>query len=335
MAGAKPMGFAGIAVAMAGIAVPVAVGAWTGHLGAGMVAAVGGLAMSEAGEGDSLGAQLRDIAYAFVASMAAMLVGSWVARSGVAGAAALVVIAAAVSLVGGMSRPLARATTRFVLFMVMTSYLSARGGSTAPIGLFLAGALWAAILALAVKTLRRTPPAATPAEGAVKRKPAVRQLWTRWTGTLSTFAGWSYATQIAVCLAIAEAIRIAWPEHHTYWVALTVVIVVRRQGSELRARASQRAAGTAFGVVIGSLLLAWPVPAWVLVLAIAVIAALRPILKARNYLAYSAVMTPLIVMMMEFGQPATPMVMVDRLAATLAGCVLALAAGRWLRAGKE
>ena len=98
----------------------------------------------------------------------------------------------------------------------------------------------------------------------------------------------------------------------------------------MRARAFQRATGTAVGVVIGGLLLAWPAPAWLLVTAIAVIAALRPILKARNYLAYSAVMTPLIVMMMEFGQPATPMVMADRLVATLVGCALALAAGRWL-----
>ena len=193
MAVAKPKGPAEIAVAMAGIAVPVALGAWTGHLGAGMVAAIGGLAMSEAGEGDSVGDQLRDVAYAFVASVAAMLVGSWVARAGIAGAAALIAIAAAVSLVGGMSRPLARATGRFVLFMVMTSYLSARGGSAAPIELFLAGALWAAILALAVKSLRGARgPAAAPAEGTAKRKPTLRQLWKRWVGTLSTFAGWSY-----------------------------------------------------------------------------------------------------------------------------------------------
>jgi hypothetical protein len=276
--------------------------------------------MSGSGEGDSVGGQLRDIAYAFVASVAAVLVGSWVARAGIAGAAAMVAVAGAVSLVGGMSRPLARATARFVLFMVMTSYLSASGASMAGIELYLAGALWAALLALAVKALQRDRGnAAEPAESGAKRKPTPRQLWKHWVGTLSKRSGWSYALQVAACLAVAEAIRIALPEHHTYWIALTVVIVVQRQASEMRARAFQRAAGTAVGVVIGGILLAWPAPAWALVAAIAVIAALRPILRERSYLAYSAVMTPLIVMMMEFGQPATAMVMADRLVATLVG----------------
>lgn len=331
MAAAKTKGWAGIAVAAAGIAVPVAVGAWTGHLGAGMVAAVGGLAMSEAGEGSSLGEQLRDVAYALTASVAAMLVGSWVARAGIAGAVALVAIAAAVSLVGGMSRPLARATTRFVLFMVMTSYLATGGELFPAVVLFSAGALWAALLAIAARSLRGSRAIMPdPAEAGAKRKPTWRQLWKRWVGTLRTYDGWSYAVQLATCLAAAEAIRVALPEHHTYWVALTVVIVLRRQSSEIRARAFQRATGTAIGVVLGSLLLAWLAPGWLLVAVIAVFAALRPVLKARHYLAYSALMTPMIVMMMEFGQPATPMVMVDRLAATLVGCALALAAERWL-----
>jgi hypothetical protein len=69
------------------------------------------------------------------------------------------------------------------------------------------------------------------------------------------------------------------------------------------------------------------------VIAIAVLAGLRPLLKARSYLAYSAIMTPLIVLVMGAGHPLGTGILVDRFIATLAGVALIiaanLAAARW------
>ena len=66
---------------------------------------------------------------------------------------------------------------------------------------------------------------------------------------------------------------------------------------------------------------------WATIAMIAVLAAARPILKEANYTAYAAVMTPLVILLLDFGQAPSWAAVVDRLAATLAGCVLALTIG--------
>ena len=66
---------------------------------------------------------------------------------------------------------------------------------------------------------------------------------------------------------------------------------------------------------------------WTLIAIIAALAAARPILMAANYTVYAAVMTPLVILLLDFGQEPSFAAIVDRLAATLAGCGLALALG--------
>jgi fusaric acid resistance family protein len=321
----REVGLPEIVTASLGLALPVAIGAATGHVAAGMGAALGALALGDAGAGATRVERMGNVAHAFVAAIAAVLAGTLAARGGAAGAVLLVLLAGGASLIGGMSRPLALATPRFVVFLVIVSHTARRGSAWEGIVLFAAGALWAAALALALAGLRRPDAAAAP-----QRASTFAQRWRRWRGLLATHEGWAFAIQVTACLGVAEAIAVAWPRHHTYWIALTAALVLRRQRSELHERAFERAAGTAVGVVVGGLLLAWPLPAWALIVAIAAIAAARPVLRERSYLGYSVVMTPLIVMLMDFGRPATPMLMADRLLATLAGCLLAVAAARWL-----
>jgi uncharacterized membrane protein YccC len=66
---------------------------------------------------------------------------------------------------------------------------------------------------------------------------------------------------------------------------------------------------------------------WSVLGTVAVLAAARPILKAGNYTAYAALMTPLIILLTELDQTPTPALLVDRLTATIAGCAIALIFG--------
>jgi len=313
------------ALALAG---PALVGAAFGHLGAGMAAAVGGMAMGEALAGDTPREQASYLAHALAATLLATLAGPLLSSNSGLAAFGIVVLTLFASLLGGASRPLAAAETRFVLFMVITSYVAARDPHPlSMVPLFYAGAAWGAGL----NALLIAWPARHPAGGSTpepKPQPARMQRWRRWARVIRTREGLLHPLQLTTSLAIAEAIRAAWPEHHTHWIALTVAIVVRRPAEELRKRVVERSAGTLAGVVGGSILLL-PMPGAAVLVLVSVLAVLRAIFRNRKPGAYAAVMTPLVLILAEFGRPTSPEMLVDRLAATLIGGVLALAVA-WL-----
>jgi uncharacterized membrane protein YccC len=110
-------------------------------------------------------------------------------------------------------------------------------------------------------------------------------------------------------------------------MSLTVAIVVQRNPSTAFKRTWQRAAGTLTGVLFTGLFLLVSVPVWGMIITISLLAAARVLLLEKNYAAYAAVMTPLIILLLDFGRTPSPAVITDRLAATLAGCVVSLLFG--------
>jgi uncharacterized membrane protein YccC len=153
----------------------------------------------------------------------------------------------------------------------------------------------------------------------------LRQRLLRWRRALARLTGWQYALRLMICLSIAGLLRWLWPNHHMHWVALTVALLAEWQIDAFPVRTTQRALGAALGVLAtGVLLIATP-PAWLLVAAMGVLAGLRPLLRARNYLAYSAVMTPLIILLLDAGRAPDIGVLIDRLVATLIGAALVIA----------
>ena len=122
------------------------------------------------------------------------------------------------------------------------------------------------------------------------------------------------------CLTVAEAIAEIWPGRHGQWIAVTVAIVLGRRLTAPPTRLLQRALGTMLGVVIAGLLLIWTPPPLIVTCEIAALAAARPVLRAGNYAAYAVVMTPLIVLLLDFGQAISVAILADRLMATIAGC---------------
>ena len=326
---AERVGAARILAAAVGLATPVVVGALTGHTPAGMTAAMGGLAMAEVGDTGSATQRVADVLRCLVAVMLAVVLGTFVTRHGAPGAIAMIAAAAIASAVGATSREAAKATMKFIIFMAIATYATWPGGDAARmVAAFGAGAAWAGTVALVLSTAfhlatRATAAAAPPAPpSAASRLPWPEKL----VRAASRREAWSYTVRLVAALAAALLVHRVWKSPHAYWVVVTAALVVTRATAGAHVRALQRTFGTMIGVVLGTLLLASNIATWTVLAAIAVFAGLRPLLKARNYLVYSAVMTPLVVLLLEFGRPFDPSIMVERLLATLAGCAIAMAA---------
>jgi hypothetical protein len=317
--------------AMLGLAGPVAVGAITGHPQIGMAIALGGLALSGGGQGETFREQLNSFSYALVAGSAAVFAGSALAGCGTLKLLAIPAIAA-VSLLGGISRPLARSTALFILFMIIAANVGAP--ETHPLGmmlLFSVGAAWTAGLSLALGSLSRTICPArisetTEAAPQPPRYPA-KLLVRRWWKLLAHLSGWQYTLRLTLCIIAAQAVDWIWPDHHGYWVSVTVVLVLQRDLQKAFSRTVQRAIGTALGVLLMSLIFLGVPPVGVVVGLIALLAAARPVLREANYTAYATVITPLVILLLDFGKETSWALIVDRLIATLLGCALVLTLG--------
>lgn len=128
-----------------------------------------------------------------------------------------------------------------------------------------------------------------------------------------------------ICLSIAGLLRWLWPDHHMHWVALTVALLAEWQIDAFPVRTTQRALGAALGVLAAGVLVFYVPPDWLLIAGMGVLAGLRPLLRASNYLAYTAVMTPLIILLLDAGRPPEAGILIDRLVATLIGAGLVIA----------
>jgi hypothetical protein len=321
-----------VAAAVIGMAGPVLAGASAGALHLGLIASLGSLLLGGTWAGTGFLAQLRDLLRAFAPVAAAVVVAVVIAGHGWVSDAIAIVIVGAAALAGSLSRPLAVATTRFNLLLLVAAAV----GELIPehfdfAALTLAGAVWTMIVTLVLGAVARalpgndtaheTPPPAAPADNPLAR----------WRETFSHIAGWQYALRLTACLAVAAVLKAMWPEHHLHWITLTVALLTDRQISLFAVKTTQRTLGTAVGVLIAALLFSHALPVWIVVLSIAVFAGARQVLRLRNYFAYSIVMTPLVIVIMDAGGSAEPGVLLDRLIATLTGAALVVLAALMFR----
>jgi hypothetical protein len=316
-----------------GMAVPISIGAAVGNPEAGLVAAVGGLMVGGAAAGPSARAQAGELALAFAPAIAASVAAAMAAGRGRLQDALVVLLVACASLAGGVSRPGAITTTRFVLFLliavVVADNVPQRGAFVYLVSL---GACWGVAVNVLLGAIARARRRGAEAEvEAAPPPPTTAQRLARWRRTLRTLAGWQYTLRLTLCLAVAALLGYLWPGHHLHWVALTVALLTERQVEAWPVKTTQRALGTLLGVLAAGLLFGWTMAPWVLAATIGILAAARPYLRARNYLAYTAVITPLILAILDAGAPPGVSVLVDRLVATLIGAALVLMANAALR----
>lgn len=261
--GWKDMPPSQMVAAALGLSTPIAVGAFAGHLEIGMAAAMGGLALSSAGGGTALREHISTLGYTILAGCTAMLVGAALAGHGLFTAIAFPLIAGAAALFGSISRPAARATTFFILYCTIAMHLGTQGISPTALNvLFLMGAAWYASLSLVLEPIFRKIPLL---RYGVKQlgpprtsKHTPRRLLRRWVKSLGHLSGWQYALRMTICLAAGESFDWLRPNHHGYWVLVTVVIVLQRDLHAMLMRVFQRSAGTVAGVLLAGLLLTGP-----------------------------------------------------------------------------
>jgi uncharacterized membrane protein YccC len=110
---------------------------------------------------------------------------------------------------------------------------------------------------------------------------------------------WEFALRLMLCTGIAAVASEVLPLARSYWLVLTVVIIMKPDYGSVFARAVQRAVGTVVGAVLGAVILALvPYGPWLL-LPFGVLAALLPYARARNFGLVATFLTPLVVLLID------------------------------------
>jgi len=132
---------------------------------------------------------------------------------------------------------------------------------------------------------------------------------------------------LMACVGLAGVMTEVLPLSRSYWVVLTVVIVLKPDFGSVLVRAVQRGIGTVLGAVLGAVILAVvPFGPWLL-LPFAILAALLPYGRSRNFGLVSVFLTPLVVLLIDLLAPAGWHLALDRLVDTLLGCAIVLLVG--------
>ena len=110
---------------------------------------------------------------------------------------------------------------------------------------------------------------------------------------------WTYTLRLMLCTGVAAVLSEVVPLQRSYWLVLTVGIILKPDFGSVFARALQRAIGTVVGAVLGAVILAIvPYGPWLL-LPFGVLAALLPYARARNFGLVATFLTPLVVLLID------------------------------------
>ena len=135
-----------------------------------------------------------------------------------------------------------------------------------------------------------------------------------------------FTLRLMACMGVAGLVSEVLPLQRSYWVPLTVAIVFKPDYGSVFARALQRGIGTIVGAVAGAILLVLVHGTWLLI-PFAVLAALLPYGRSRNYGLLATFLTPLVVVLIDLLSPAGWRLAEDRLIDTLIGCAIVLLIG--------
>jgi hypothetical protein len=308
--------------------VPVVAGWALGRPDAGFTVGLGAVLLAAAPVAAGTAGEAHGPVAAAVPALLAVLAATAIAATPTPDTLLIAVVSLA-ALASGYSRPLAVAAIRFAVYLVLGAGLldaaGAHRGATALV--FGVGALWN----IALRALLHDRAEAAPVAAARTPTPAQRRAHFRQT--LRTAAGWQFAVRLAAGLAVASALRHHWPERHFYWIMLTVALLTQRPIERLPVKTVERLLGTLAGVGATWLVVLAAPSGAALAVAVCALAAAVPVARARSYLLYSAVSTPLILLVLDLGRPIETALLTDRLVATLIGGAIVIAgnvAAEWV-----
>jgi hypothetical protein len=138
---------------------------------------------------------------------------------------------------------------------------------------------------------------------------------------------WEYTLRLMLCTGVAAVLSEVLPLQRSYWLVLTVGIILKPDYGSVFARALQRAIGTVVGAVVGAVILAIvPYGPWLLV-PFGVFAALLPFARARNFGLVATFLTPLVVLLIDLLEPSGWRLAEDRLIDTVLASAVVLVVG--------
>ncbi|WZB75535.1 FUSC family protein [Achromobacter insuavis] len=142
-----------------------------------------------------------------------------------------------------------------------------------------------------------------------------------------------YLVRLGLCLIVAEAVARAVALPRSYWVPLIVVVVFKPNFGSVFARALQSCAGSVVGVAISATVLALDRSGIASLLTVTVLAALLPWSIRRNYGLFSAILLPILMLLIGALQPGSWPIALARLedVAVAAAIVLAVGYLPWMR----
>jgi uncharacterized membrane protein YccC len=135
------------------------------------------------------------------------------------------------------------------------------------------------------------------------------------------------AVRLMVCIGVAALLAEVVPLQRSYWVILTVAIVLKPDLGSVFARAVQRGIGTIVGAVLGAVIVASVPYGGLLLIPAAVLAALIPFGRSRNYGLMATFLTPLVVLLIDLPSNSGWRLAEARLLDTLLGCGIVLLIG--------
>jgi len=140
------------------------------------------------------------------------------------------------------------------------------------------------------------------------------------------------AFALALCIALAYAVRWFETDEHWFWVPLTVGLIMKPDLGSVFARAVLRAGGTIVGAAIGAALLAVVPKGPELVLAIVFLAALMPWAMRPSYAVQALVLTPLVLVLVSAIEPGPHNTdfATERILDTIIGSVIVLVFGYFI-----
>lgn len=313
------------------LALPLVIAMLLGHPNSGVLAALGALLVAGSGHDGNLRARTSDLGAAALIGTAALGAGHLLSGGRVAGDLAILLLVALVAATGTIRPRVAKAGSQATIFLIIGASLSVGSMPTTQLlaifasGVVLGGLMGLLTYGIELHLLKRKPGPPAPAQ-------TWREDLAAWTRRMSTWDGWHYTVRLASCMVVAELFAHLVSGRHSYWIMLTVVLVVQRDHHAALLRTTERAVGTSLGVLLGWWMLG-PIPPALLVGIVAMIGASRLYLKSANYTSYALVMTPLIVVLGGTGGHPDTGLLTERLVDTLIGCLISLLIGSlpWLR----
>ncbi|MBO0805133.1 MAG: FUSC family protein [Nocardiopsaceae bacterium] len=141
------------------------------------------------------------------------------------------------------------------------------------------------------------------------------------------WVAWTFTIRLMLCTGIAAVVSEVAPLTRSYWVVLSVAVILKPDFGSVFARALQRGLGTVLGAVLGAVILAVvPYGPWLL-LPFGVLAALLPYGKAKNFGLSAVFLTPFVVLLIDLLDNTGWQLAGDRAIDTVIGMVIVLLFG--------